>query len=128
MTREFLADDEKPLIWVGSSRKDLMAFPEEVRKHLGAALGTAQFGGKHPDAKPWKGEGPVVMEVVEDHRGDTFRAVYTVRFAEAVYVLHTFQKKSKSGTKTPKADQDLIASRLKDAERIHRERFGGRNG
>ena len=65
MTREFLADDEKPLIWVGSSRKDLMAFPEEVRTHLGAALGTAQFGGKHPDAKPWKGEGPGVMEVVE---------------------------------------------------------------
>jgi phage-related protein len=108
MTREFLADDEKPLIWVGSSRKDLMELPEEVRKHLGAALGTAQFGGKHPDAKPWKG--------------------YTVRFAEAVYVLHTFQKKSKSGIKTPKADQDLIASRLKDAERIHRERFGGKNG
>ena len=105
-----------------------MAFPEEARTHLGAALGTAQFGGKHPDAKPWKGEGPGVMEVVEDHRGDTFRAVYTVRFAEAVYVLHTFQKKSKSGIKTPKADQDLIASRLKDAERIHRERFGGRNG
>ena len=105
-----------------------MAFPEEVWKHLGTALGTAQFGGKHPDAKPWKGEGPSVMEVVEDQRGDTFRAAYTVRFAEAVYVLHTFQKKSKSGIKTPKADQDLITSRLKDAELIHRERFGGRNG
>ena len=127
MAREHLAVDEKPLIWVGSSKKDLMTFPVEVQADLGA-LGTAQFGGKHPDAKPWKGEGPGVMEVVEDHRGDTFRAVYTVRFAEAVFVLHTFQKKSKSGIKTPKADQDLIASRLKDAERIHREIFGGRHG
>jgi phage-related protein len=128
MAREHLAADEKPLIWVGSSKKDLMTFPAEVQADLGAALGTAQFGGKHPDAKPWKGEGPGVMEVVEDHRGDTFRAVYTVRFAEAVYVLHTFQKKSKSGIKTPKADRDLIASRLKDAERIHREIFGARHG
>ena len=102
-----------------------MAFPTEVRTHLGAALGAAQFGGKHPDAKPWKGEGPGVMEIVEDHRGDTFRAVYTVRFAAAVYVLHTFQKKSKSGIKTPKSDQQLIASRLKDAEQDYQQRFGG---
>jgi phage-related protein len=125
MAREQLAVDEKPLIWVGSSKKDLMAFPEDVRTDLGAALGVAQFGGKHPDAKPWKGDGAGVMEIVEDHRSDTFRAVYTVRFAEAVYVLHTFQKKSKSGIKTPKPDQELVASRLRDAERIHRERFGG---
>jgi len=127
MAREQLAVDEKPLIWIGSSRKDLMTFPTEVRTHLGAALGVAQFGGKHPDAKPWKGEGPGVMEIVEDHRGDTFRAVYTVRFAAAVYVLHTFQKKSRSGIKTPKSDQQLIASRLKDAERNYQERFGGRH-
>jgi phage-related protein len=128
MAREHLAVDEKPLIWVGSSKKDLMTFPAEVQADLGAALGTAQFGGKHPDAKPWRGEGPGVMEVVEDHRGDTFRAVYKVRFAEAVFVLHTFQKKSKSGIKTPKAEQDLIASRLKDAEWIYRKMFGGQRG
>lgn len=121
--RDFPAAGEKPLFWVGSSRKDLMAFPEAVREHLGTALGVAQFGGKSPDAKPWKGEGGV-LEVVEDHRGDTFRAVYTVRFAGAVYVLHAFQKKSKTGIKTPKAEQDLIASRLRDAERDYRERYG----
>ncbi len=92
--------------------------------HICAALGVAQFGGKHPDAKPWKGDGAGVFEVVEDRRGDTFRAVYTVRFEGAVYVLHAFQKKSKTGIKTPKTDQDLIASRLRDAELDYRERYG----
>jgi phage-related protein len=101
-----------------------MKFPEAVQTHLGAALGVAQYGGKHPDAKPWKGDGAGVLEVVEDHRGDTFRAVYTVRFEGAVYVLHTFQKKSKSGIKTPKADQDLIASRLRDAQQDYEGRYG----
>jgi phage-related protein len=124
MTRAMPAVGEKPLFWVGSSKKNLLEFPADVQLHLGAALGVAQFGGKHPDAKPWKGDGPGVMEVVEDHRGDTFRAVYTVRFEGAVYVLHAFQKKSKSGIKTPKADQELIASRLKDAERDYKERHG----
>ena len=124
MTRAMPAVGEKPLFWVGSSKKNLLEFPADVQLHLGAALGVAQFGGKHPDAKPWKGDGPGVMEVVEDHRGDTFRAVYTVRFEGAVYVLHAFQKKSKSGIKTPKADQELIASRLKDAARDYEERHG----
>jgi phage-related protein len=124
MTRAIRAVGEKPLYWIGSSRKDLLSFPEDVRIHLGAALGVAQFGGKHPNAKPWKGDGAGVLEIVEDHRGDTYRAVYTVRFEGAVYVLHTFQKKSKSGIKTPKTDQDLIASRLKDAERDYKERHG----
>jgi hypothetical protein len=72
MTREFLAEGEKPLFWVGSSRKDLLRFPEAVRIHIGAALGVAQFGSMHPDAKPWKGDGSGVLEIVEDHRGDTF--------------------------------------------------------
>jgi len=101
-----------------------MECPEPVQQHLGAALGAAQFGGKHPDAKPWKGDGPGVLEIVEDHRGDTYRAVYTVRFMDAVYVLHTFQKKSKSGIKTPKSHQDLIASRLRDAAQDYKERYG----
>lgn len=127
MTRETLAEGEKPLLWVGSSKKDLLRFPQAVRLHLGVALGVAQFGGKHPDAKPWKGDGGGVFEVVEDHRGDTFRAVYTVRFAAAVYVLHAFQKKSKTGIKTPKGDQDLIASRLRDAEADYEERYGEDN-
>jgi phage-related protein len=127
MSRAWPAVGEKPLFWMGSSRKDLMDFPADVRTHLGSALGIAQFGGKHQDAKPWKGEGPGVLEIVEDHRGGTFRAVYTVRFEGAVYVLHVFQKKSKTGIKTPKADQDLVASRLKDAVRdfTERQRLGG---
>jgi phage-related protein len=91
MVREFTSSGERPLFWIRFSRKDLMEFPAEVREHIGYALSAAQFGGKHANAKPWKGDGPGVLEVVEDFRGDTFRAVYTVRFEEAVYVLHAFQ-------------------------------------
>jgi phage-related protein len=107
---------EKPLHWVSSSKKDYMAFPAEVQNEMGFALGLAQLGAKHPKARPWKGEGPGIFEIVEDHRGDTFRAVYTVRFADVVYVLHAFQKKSKSGIKTPQDDINLIAERLKRAQ------------
>jgi phage-related protein len=109
---------------MGSSRKELLSFPEDVRFEIGTALGLAQFGGKHHSAKPWKGDGPGVLEIVEDHRGDTYRAVYTVRFEGAVYVLHAFQKKSKTGIKTPRADQEMIARRLKDAEQDYKERNG----
>ena len=84
MARLKRAPGERPLFWVGSSKEDLRAFPEEVQDHIGTALSVAQFGGKHPRAKPWRGEGPGVFEVVEDHRGDTYRAVYTVRFEDAV--------------------------------------------
>jgi phage-related protein len=122
MVRESLGHNEKPLLWMGSSYKDLCGLPAEVQEHLGYALGIAQFGGKHPDAKPWKGDGPGVLEVVEDHRGDTFRAVYTVRFESAVYVLHVFQKKSTRGIKTAKVDQDLITRRLRDAQRDYEAR------
>ena len=83
---------------------------------MGYALGVAQLGGKHPHAKLWKGEGPGVFEIVEDHRGDTYRAVYTVQFAEVVYVLHAFQKKSKAGIKTPQDEVKLIGERLKRAQ------------
>jgi phage-related protein len=88
-----------------------------ARRHgdMGYALGLAQLGATHPNAKPWKGEGAGVYEIVEDHRGDTYRAVYTVKFADVVYVLHAFQKKSKSGIKTPLTDVKLIAERLKRA-------------
>jgi phage-related protein len=113
---------EKPLYWVASAKKDYQAFPDEVQDDMGYALGLAQFGGKHPKAKPWKGEGPGVFEIVEDYRGDTYRAVYTVRFAEVVYVLHAFQKKSKSGIKTPQEDVNLIAERLKRAQTDYAER------
>ena len=107
-----------------SSLKDIEKFPDEVQEHVGNALSAAQFGGKHPDAKPWKGDGPGVFEVVEDFRGDTYRAVYTVRFVEAVYVLHAFQKKSKKGIATSQADRELITRRLRDAIDDYEVRYG----
>jgi phage-related protein len=113
-------DEPKPLFWVASSRKELKSFPLEVRRLMGFALWQAQAGGKHVDAKPLKGFGGAgILEVVEDHDGNTYRAVYTVRLAGAVYVLHAFQKKSKKGVKTPKAELDLIRKRLKAAEEHH---------
>lgn len=113
----------KPVIWVGSSRRDFGAFPDPVKDRMGYALFVAQQGGKHADAKPLKGyAGAGVVEIVRDHRGDTFRTIYTVRLAGVVYVLHAFQKKSKTGRETPKAEIDLIDRRLRDAERIARER------
>ena len=108
---------EKAVRWVGRSREDLRQFPDEAKRDIGFALAFAQRGEKHPSAKPLKGFGGAgVLEIVEDHRGDTYRAVYTVRFGEIVYVLHAFVKKSTSGIKTPKRDIRLIEQRLKAAE------------
>lgn len=108
---------EKPLEWVASSRKDLMALPLDVRRRFGYALYLAQMGDQDDAAKVLKGFGGAgVLEVVEDDAGGTYRAVYTVRYAEAVFVLHCFQKKSKRGIATPKVDMDLIRARLKVAE------------
>nr|WP_294523389.1 type II toxin-antitoxin system RelE/ParE family toxin [uncultured Rhodopila sp.] len=107
----------RPLVWVASSKKDLLAMPEEVRDVFGYALHLAQIGSKHEQAKPLKGFGSAgVLEVVENWKGDTYRAVYTVRFGDAVYVLHCFQKKATEGIATPKPEMDLIESRLKSAE------------
>ena len=112
----------KDLIFVGSTKEDLSIFPPEVKRVLGFALRAAQRGGKHPDAKPLKGfTGATVLEVVEDFDGDTYRAVYTVRFSTAVYALHVFQKKSKRGIETARQDVELIKQRLKWAEQIHRQ-------
>jgi phage-related protein len=108
--------EPKPVRWIGSSKKDLSDFPKEVRGRVGVALWQAQIGGKAPYAKPLKGRGDAgVLEIVDDFDGATFRAVYTVRFAKAVYVLHAFQKKSKRGIATPKAELDLIDRRFKQA-------------
>jgi phage-related protein len=108
---------EKQLIWVGSSKRDLMDLPLEVRKFFGHALDFAQRGDKHDAAKPLTGFGGAgVLEVVEDDADGTYRAVYTVKFEEGVFVLHCFQKKSKSGIATPKEDIDLIRTRLKAVE------------
>ena len=107
----------KPLRWIASSRKDLRAMPEAVQNMFGYALYLAQGGQKHPQAKPLKGFGSSgVLEVVEDFLGDTYRAVYTIRYPPAVYVLHCFQKKSVRGIATPRPDIELIRARLKSVD------------
>src|ERR1035438_1218351 len=115
--------DETPLktvVWVGPTRKDLKALPRPVQRAVGLALYAAQLGETPPDAKVMKGfGGAVVLELIEDHRGDTYRAVYTVRFATKIYVLHVFQKKSKRGVATPQRDIELIRARLRWAEQIY---------
>ena len=112
----------KPLFFVGSALEDLAAFPVDVKRVTGFALHLAQIGEKHVDARPLRGfGGATVLEVVENHEGNTFRAVYTVRFFDAVYVLHAFQKKSKKGIATPKQHIDLVKRRLKQAEEHHAE-------
>lgn len=121
MTRK-PAPGEKPLYWIGSSLKDITRFPVDVRRSMGFALSAAQYGGKHPSAKPWKGEGPGVLEVVKDYDRDTYRAIYTVRFAHAIYVLHAFQKKSPRGVGTRQSDIALVRERLKVAQRDYEEK------
>jgi phage-related protein len=117
----------KPAVWIGSSRENLRAFPDEVRRVMGFAINDAQNGDEHPRAKGLKGfGGRSVLEVVDDEDGDTYRAVYTVRFAGVIYVLHAFQKKSRKGIETPKHEIDVIRSRLKLAEAHYREHYGKR--
>lgn len=125
MTRPFPDEDEKKLHWVGSSREDLTEFPAEVQDDIGSALSAAQFGGKAGTAKPWKGAGSGVLEIVENHDGNAYRTVYTVRFPRAVYVLHVFQKKSTRGIQTAKKDVDAVDEALKTA-RDHYQRIYGR--
>lgn len=103
------------IIWMGDSLEVVRIFPKAVRDEVGFALYQAQLGGKHINAKPLRGLGPGVLEVVSDHRGDTFRAVYTVRFESKIYVLHAFQKKSTRGIATPGREIELVRQRLKQA-------------
>jgi phage-related protein len=113
----------KPVRWVGSSLKDVRSFPRKVKGEIGAALFAAQKGETDPSAKALKGfGGRGVMEIVTPHIGDTWRTVYTIRIQGVVYVLHAFQKKSKSGIATPKKEIDLVWRRLAEAEKDHRER------
>jgi phage-related protein len=117
----------KSIVWIGSSRRDLKSFPAEVKDVIGYALYQAQVGRKASSAKALAGFGGAgVLEIVKDHQTDTYRAVYTVKFAEVVYVLHAFQKKSKKGIATPKSDIDLIRRRLKIAEEDYKMRQTGR--
>jgi phage-related protein len=122
--RRVLGADEKPLHWVGSSKRDFLEFPAAVKGDMGNALGLAQFGGTAPTAKPWKGLGPGVLEIVESHDGNAYRAVYTVKLEKAVYVLHAFQKKSPSGIRTAQRDVDLVTDRLRTAEKDYKEHYG----
>ena len=120
-----MRDALRPLIWMGSSRKDLKALPGTVQDMFGYALYLAQAGGRHVDAKPLKGfHGAGVLEVVGSFAGNAYRAVYTVRFEDAVYVLHAFQKKSKSGIATPKEDLEIVKRRLSDAQALSRKETG----
>lgn len=115
-----MSNPQRQVLWISSAKNDLMQFPEPVKQTVGYAIHLAQIGLKHDDAKPLTGFGGAsVLEVVEDHRGDTYRAVYTVRFEDAVIVLHAFQKKSKRGIATPAHEMDLIRKRLKLAEELY---------
>jgi len=117
------ADPLKPVRWIGSSLTDLKSFPEQVRSDVGFALYAAQNGEMDPSAKPMKGFGGAgVMEIVASFFGDTWRAIYTVRFQGVIYVLHAFQKKSKSGRTTPKKELELIRQRLSVAEKDYKGR------
>lgn len=108
-----MTNKRKLLYWEGSSKKDFKEFLVSVQKDMGVSLFVVQLGGTPDSSKPWKGLGPGVFELTEDHRGDTFRAVYTVKIGDAVHVLHAFQKKSKSGIATPQPDVALIERRFK---------------
>lgn len=111
---------ERPLYWVGSSLEDLRTFPDTVIDVMGYALHLAQQGDKHPDAKPLKGfPGGSVLEITADHDGNTWRAIYTLKYKDTLYVLHAFQKKSKQGIKTPRQHINMIQRRLKLAQEHH---------
>ena len=113
----------RPIRWIGTSLRDLRSSPRAVRSEIGQALFTAQQGRTDPAAKALKGFGSAsVLEIVASHHGNAWRAVYTVRFQDAIYVLHVFQKKSTKGIATPTREIDLIKRRLAEAERDHRER------
>jgi phage-related protein len=115
---------EKPIHWVGSSKRDLLALPAEVVRAVGYDLSAVQHGGQPPSAKPWRGLGPGVWELVETAAGGTYRAIYTVQLKKAIYVLHAFQKKSPAGIRTSATDVDLVRRRLNAAREDHEVRYG----
>ena len=121
-----LLHEIKPAVFVGSSRKDLRGFPGKVRLEIGHAIFEAQLGDHPASAKPLKGYGSGVLEIRDNFDGDTYRAVYTVRFAGVLYVLHAFQKKSTKGIATPQRHLDVVRQRLREAEIIHRATKGAR--
>jgi len=126
MARLRKAPGEKPLFWVGSAKEDLLEFPEAVKDEIGDCARRGPVWREHPSAKPWHGEGPGIFEIVEDHKGDTYRVVYTVKFEHAMYVLHAFQKKSPKGVKTTRTGIELIWKRLRIAAADYEARYGKR--
>jgi phage-related protein len=106
-------DQTKPVVWLGDSLKQVKSFPEEVRRHIGVALYDAQRGEKPPSAKPFKGVGSGVFEIVTRFDSDTWRTVYAAQIGKRIYILHAFQKKSPKGIKTPRRDEELIKQRYK---------------
>jgi phage-related protein len=119
---------DRPLLWVASSKRDYVGFPARVQDQFGFGLFLVQTGQHPPSAKPLKGLGSGTLELIENFEGDTYRAVYTVRFRQAVYVLHAFKKKAKRGSKTPQADIEMIKRRIKIAEEDHARRFSKQEG
>jgi phage-related protein len=122
-----MADEAKPkpVVWIGTSRKDLRTFPEDVKDEVGAALTAVQYGRSHPSLKTLSGFGSAaIREVKANDPSGTYRVVYSVEFPEVVYVLHSFQKKSKSGKGTPKEEMDRVHARLAEAELHHAENYG----
>lgn len=118
------APGERPVLWIGSSKRGLLEFPGAVIAEISTALSVAQFGMTHGAAKGWKGKGPGVLEIVENLDRCTYRAAYTVRFKQVIYVLHCFQKKSPGGSRAAKHDIELIGRRLRDALVDYEERYG----
>ena len=116
--------NEKPLHWIGSAKRDLLSFPKRVVRAVGYDLSAVQYGSQPPSAKPWKGLGAGVWQLTEQDASGTYRAVYTVQFAQAIYVLHAFQKKSPSGIRTPRTDVALIGRRLTAAKHDYEARYG----
>jgi phage-related protein len=114
----------KPLVWIGDTLREVRKFPKSVKRTVGRALALAQMGAKHPQSKAWKGEGPGMFEIVEDDQGSTYRALYTVRFADVVYGLYAFQKKSKKGIKTPQQHVENVRKRLQLARKHYEESHG----
>lgn len=115
----------RPIFWAPQTLRELRSFPKAVKREFGRALQFAQAGDKHPSAKPLRGFGDAgILEIVEDYDRSSYRAVYTVRFREAVYVLHVFQKKSKKGIETSRSDVNLIGERLKWAMQMHAKKSG----
>ncbi|OLE75635.1 hypothetical protein AUG19_04990 [archaeon 13_1_20CM_2_54_9] len=115
---------QRPVVWLGDSRRNIQAFPLGARKLVGGELQLVQFGGMPKDAKPFHGVGSGVFEIALAYETNAYRTVFAVQLGAKIYVLHAFQKKSKSGIKTPQKDIDLIKRRYKEAKELAKREKG----